>query len=114
MKKYCVDISLKDDSKNYSIIGYEGQKKSDVNEHLGFFLKDRQLELGKNNSDIFEILKMKKVEFKEFQNDDEKAIYWAKSPIIKDGFVLSTKNFYNLTTKKKMPFGLKKIPYMKP
>lgn len=50
MKKYCVDISLKDDSKKYSIIGYEGQKKSDVNEHLGFFLKDRQLELGKNNS----------------------------------------------------------------
>lgn len=30
--------------------------------------------IGKNNSDIVEILKMKKIEFKEFQNDDEKAI----------------------------------------
>ena len=50
MKRYCVDISLKDDPMNYSIVGYEGMKKTELNDHLEMFAERNNLYIGKNST----------------------------------------------------------------
>ena len=50
MKKYCVDIVIKGDQTKYSIIGYEGLKKNELQDYVKDFIEKKELEFSKGNS----------------------------------------------------------------
>lgn len=52
MKKHFIEISLKDDPMNYTIVGYEGLKKSELHEYLEDFVKEKELTFGKGSTII--------------------------------------------------------------
>lgn len=50
MKKYVINMNLIGDPMNYSFVGYEGLKKSDLTNAFEEKMKNRSLFLGKGNT----------------------------------------------------------------